>query len=65
MAEIKPCPFCGKTPKVHTLENISRGRLWIGKIVVCLCRNKSGGFITAKQAIDFWNRRSYAERKES
>ena len=59
MAELKPCPFCGETPKDETYID-SFGRVKYG----IECRNDSceiqpltAWFAEKKEAIEAWNRR--------
>lgn len=59
--ELKPCPFCGKEPRIET------GRAFCGKTYWVICANwehcpayylRSKSMFSKKEAIEVWNRRA-------
>lgn len=50
MADLLPCPFCGRIPKIESYKN----EYWI----VCKCGIELGHLYKSKQAaVNKWNRR--------
>lgn len=57
MAELKPCPFCGKQPSSDKITIIStHGRKKEIEVVMCQCGGIMLG-LSKEEAIEAWNRR--------
>ena len=62
MSELKPCPFCGGTPRI--VEN----KLCLEHIIYCVeCDSDShtvigGWFDSENEAVEWWNRRADNDR---
>ena len=55
MAELKPCPFCGKKDvRLGGIDNKVRFAIWV-ECKNCECQGPV--YFTQEQAIDAWNRR--------
>lgn len=51
MAELKPCPFCGRKPRIESCENF-------GYFVICKCGIEQSTLYAQKcDAVKRWNRR--------
>lgn len=61
MAELKPCPFCGRKPRIESCENF-------GYFVICKCGIEQSTLYAQKcDAVKRWNKRkieSNIERSE-
>lgn len=51
---IKPCPFCGRTPKVETIKTGNK-REWY---ITCKCGIEQTLYVSKQGAIKAWNRRT-------
>ena len=58
--ELKPCPFCGKEPKINQSE--FSHRYWVA-CEDCCCLNKV--FYTKDEAIKAWNSRHIEDEKDN
>ena len=66
MSDLKPCPFCGGTPKAEQFYDIA-GRVWEGGVECQECEasvyvwERPEQEVAEQDAIAKWNRRAYEE----
>ena len=61
MADLKICPFCGRTPRIKTHRQSYFG---IEPYVVRLCGVQTKSFQTVEEAVEFWNRGTTMTEKD-
>lgn len=60
MFELKPCPFCGRDPRMHKDQWKDTSGMKKSYWVRCIhCGSCSEEYRTAEQAAAAWNRRDY------
>lgn len=65
MNSIKPCPFCGKTPTIHTITWSNDETSYRLECVndYCQVRPESDDYSTIDRAVEVWNHRPDDHRK--
>ena len=58
MADLKPCPFCGRTDKRNIIEKTLLGEYRVGHTCKCLYVLGRKFYKTEAQAIEAWNTRN-------
>lgn len=60
MAELKPCPFCGKKPRIKFFNGDPAIRKYdVGcNQTLCPCRPRTRLYANVDDAIEAWNRRA-------
>lgn len=62
MGRIKPCKYCGKTPKIFSYGIRKDNEYWIRcENDVCMKRPFTSSYDTESEVIEIWNRRMEGE----